>query len=100
MPDFERRSSASFISSKEGGTQDSFRRSLMNRRSSYCLRVSISTNPQFAFPRLDGVVRFRDSNSKAPESETPKSETPICRYQSSKQSMNGHYMFHMCSATT
>src|SRR5260370_3238666 len=49
MPDFERRSSASFISSKEGGTPLSFRRSLMNRSSSYCLRVSISTYPQFAF---------------------------------------------------
>src|SRR5262249_55200462 len=41
MPDFERRSSASFISSKEGGTPDSFRRSWMKRRSSYCLLVSI-----------------------------------------------------------
>ena len=48
MPDFERRSSASFISSKEGGTPLSFRRSLMNRRSSYCLRVNISTK----IPRL------------------------------------------------
>src|SRR5258706_4521082 len=66
IPDFERRSSASFISSKEGGTPDSFRRSLMNRRSSYCLRLSISINHQFAFPGLDGVVRFRDSNSEAP----------------------------------
>src|SRR5215210_6863729 len=47
MPDLERRSSASFISSNDGGTPDSFRRSLINRRSSYCLRVSISTNPQF-----------------------------------------------------
>ena len=56
MPDFERRSSASFISSKEGGTPDSFRRSLMKRRSSYCLRVSISTNPQF-----DSVVRVREA---------------------------------------
>src|SRR5256886_10775725 len=56
IPDFERRSSASFISSKEGGTPDSFRRSLMNRRSSYCLRVSISTNPQ-----VDSAVRFQDS---------------------------------------
>src|SRR5262249_21329633 len=43
MPDFERRSSASFISSKEGGTPASFSRSLMKRRSSYCLRVSISS---------------------------------------------------------
>src|SRR3954451_21283653 len=47
MPDLERRSSASFISSKEGGTPASFSRSLMNRSSSYCLRVSISINPQF-----------------------------------------------------
>src|SRR4051794_21876640 len=60
MPDFERRSSASFISSKEGGTPDSFRRSLMNRRSSYCLRVSISTNPQAV-----GVVCFRDVGVKS-----------------------------------
>src|SRR5665213_1021516 len=55
MPDFERRSSASFISSNEGGTPASFSRSLMKRRSSYCLRVSISTNPQFG-----GVVQFRE----------------------------------------
>ena len=41
MPDLERRSSASFISSKDGGTPLSFRRSLMNRSSSSCLRVSI-----------------------------------------------------------
>src|ERR1700730_10793015 len=54
MPDFERRSSASFISSNEGGTPDSFRRSLMNRRSSYCLRVSISSVPQV------DIVCFRD----------------------------------------
>src|SRR6185437_10619578 len=54
IPDFERKSSASFISSKEGGTPASFSRSLMKRRSSYCLRVSIATNPQ-----LD-VVRFQD----------------------------------------
>src|SRR6202035_5717380 len=48
MPDFERRSSASFISSKEGGTPASFNRSLMKRRSSYCLRVSISSSPPVA----------------------------------------------------
>ena len=41
MPDLERRSSASFISSKEGGTPVSFRRSLMKRSSSLCLRVNI-----------------------------------------------------------
>src|SRR3989440_5275322 len=65
MPDFERRSSASFISSKEGGTPDSFRRSLMNRRSSYCLRVSISTNPQ-----VDSAVRFQDSEIAKAEAES------------------------------
>src|SRR6267142_4417448 len=66
MPDFERRSSASFISSKEGGTPDSLRRSLMNRRSSYCLRVSISTNPQVCVSKLDSAVRFRDALSQRP----------------------------------
>src|SRR5216683_5135431 len=47
MPDLERRSSASFISSKEGGTPASFNRSWMKRSSSYCLRVSMSS----ALPR-------------------------------------------------
>src|SRR3954465_14040708 len=42
MPDLDRRSSASFISSNDGGIPDSFSRSLMKRRSSNCLRVSIS----------------------------------------------------------
>src|SRR5271155_1659764 len=56
MPDFERRSSASFISSKEGGTPDSFRRSLMNRKSSYCLRVSISSIPP-------GLIALFDSET-------------------------------------
>src|SRR3954452_18642700 len=70
MPDLERRSSASLISSKEGGTPASFSRSLMNRRSSYCLRVSISTNPQFASPKLDDR-----SNSEG--SPTLGSRTPI-----------------------
>src|SRR3954452_13338410 len=41
MPDLDRRSSASFISSNEGGIPDSFSRSLMKRRSSNCLRVSM-----------------------------------------------------------
>mgnify|MGYP006932270048 CR=1 FL=1 len=41
MPDLDRRSSASFISSNEGGTPASFSRSWMNMRSSYCFRVSI-----------------------------------------------------------
>src|ERR1700679_1624464 len=61
IPDFDPKSSAPFISSKEGGTPDSFKRSLMNRSSSYCLRVSISTNPQFCHPEADGAVRFQDS---------------------------------------
>src|SRR5680860_569816 len=41
MPDFDLRSSASFISSKEGGTPVSFNRSWMNMRSSFCFSVSI-----------------------------------------------------------
>jgi hypothetical protein len=41
-PDFEARSKASFISSKEGGIPDSFNLSWMNRSSSCCLRVSMS----------------------------------------------------------
>ena len=61
IPDFERKSSASFISSKEGGTPDSFKRSLMNRSSSYCLRVSISSSPQ-----VGGVVRFRGIRAGVP----------------------------------
>src|SRR3954471_6378102 len=69
MPDLERRSSASFISSKEGGTPASFSRSLMNRRSSYCLRVSISTNPQFASLRLDDA--FNSEGSPTLGSRTP-----------------------------
>src|SRR4051812_2586908 len=71
MPDLERRSSASFISSKEGGTPASFSRSLMNRRSSYCLRVSISTNPQFASLKLDDAVQIPKG---AP---TLRSRTPV-----------------------
>src|SRR5580693_5111366 len=62
MPDFERRSSASFISSKEGGTPDSFRRSLMNRKSSYCLRVSISSIPP-------GLIALFDSEFDSETSE-------------------------------
>src|SRR5688572_28264511 len=51
MPDLERRSSASFISSNEGGTPDSFRRSLMKRSSSNCLRVNILDLSQSPGPR-------------------------------------------------
>src|SRR5436190_6736642 len=72
IPDFERRSSASFISSKEGGTPDSFRRSLINRRSSYCLRVSISTNPQ-----VDSAVRFQDSEIAKAGSSFRDLQTPL-----------------------
>ena len=51
MPDFERRSSASFISSKDGGIPASFNLSWMKRSSSYCLRVSIlMLSPVFADP--------------------------------------------------
>src|SRR5579871_5749498 len=42
MPDFEARSSASFISSKEGETPVSLIRPLMNKSSSRCFLVSIS----------------------------------------------------------
>src|SRR5216684_4861429 len=90
MPDFERRSSASFISSKEGGTPDSLRRSLMNRRSSYCLRVSISTNPQVCVSKLDSAVRFgrlefkgsgvRDSHLETSTSETNHEQTLYVPY--------------------
>jgi ComEC/Rec2-related protein len=45
IPDFERRSRASFISSKDGGTPVSLRRSCTKRRSSNCLRVSIAWGP-------------------------------------------------------
>src|SRR5689334_6935520 len=86
MPDFERRSSASFISSNDGGTPDSFRRSLMNRRSSYCLRVSISTNPQVdkyrvirdpiskTCPRPPNSQNPSQNPSQKPEIRNPKSE--------------------------
>src|SRR5215218_11231692 len=82
MPDFERRSSASFISSKEGGTPLSFRRSLMNRRSSYCLRVNISTK----VPRL-----------MSSDSETLNSA--ICRYMletNHERTLYVRYMFRNC----
>src|ERR1700749_3909499 len=50
MPDLDRRSSASFISSNDGGTPVSFSRSWMNRRSSNCLRVNIA-RPHVGLPR-------------------------------------------------
>src|SRR3954469_24428424 len=82
MPDFERRSSASFISSKEGGTPLSLRRSLMNRRSSYCLRVNISTK----VPRL-----------MSSDSETQSSA--ISRYMletNHERTLYVRYMFRNC----
>src|SRR3954453_5611945 len=78
MTDLERRSSASFISSKEGGTPASFNRSLMKRSSSYCLRVSISTNP-----RLMEAVRFatdRKFRSDAQPLETNHERTLYVPY--------------------
>ena len=91
MPDFERRSSASFISSKEGGTPASFSLSLMKRRSSYCLRVSISSNPPVDMRRSIPTLLFR--------SRLRRCRQHLNRHQHSKQIMNGHYMFDMCSAT-
>src|SRR3954452_4403484 len=75
MPDFERRSSASFISSNEGGTPASFSRSLMNRSSSYCLRVSISTSPQF-----DDPVRSLGPDPQAQVVETNHERTLYVPY--------------------
>src|SRR6185436_19701550 len=55
MPDLERRSSASFISSKEGGIPASLSRSWMKRSSSNCFRVSIEA------PQVGGGSAVRDS---------------------------------------
>src|SRR5476651_2445596 len=58
MPDLDRRSRASFISSKEGGTPDSLRRSWMKRSSSNCLRVSIwRLSPRHGDPWLDAETK-------------------------------------------
>src|ERR1035441_6152053 len=54
MPDLERRSRASFISSKEGGIPASVSLSWMKRRSSNCLRVSICLSPALCFGRFFG----------------------------------------------
>src|SRR6266478_7558849 len=79
MPDFERRSSASFISSKEGGTPASFSRSLMKRSSSYCLRVSISSkSPGLDWCRSIPRLRFqerRERGSCFPEHQILELET-------------------------
>ena len=68
MPDFERRSSASFISSKDGGTPASFSRSWINRNSSACLRVSIGGSS--SLPRL-----AREFRSGRPAAETNHERT-------------------------
>ena len=68
MPDLERRSSASFISSKDGGTPASFRRSWIKRK-----EFSLLARQHRRFP--------------------------IWPPRQPKQIMNGHYPFHMCSAT-
>src|SRR5215475_10536111 len=61
MPDFERKSSASFISSNDGGTPASFSRSWMKRRSSNCLRVSMSFLPPAAAGSLGASEGAADS---------------------------------------
>src|SRR5947208_2372156 len=82
MPDFERRSSASFISSKEGGTPASFSRSLMKRRSSYCLRVSIARNPPVGSASFDrrSILRLLQPCSQTPPLETNHERTLYVRY--------------------
>ena len=59
MPDLERRSSASFISSKEGGTPVSLRRSWMKRSNSFCLRVSMCPDPFSRAGRIGGPAQTR-----------------------------------------
>src|SRR5882757_2792823 len=71
MPDLERRSSASFISSKEGGTPCSFRRSWMKRNNSCCFFVSM------------GVPGAASANQQA----NRQTKHEQC------------YMFALCSAT-
>src|SRR5882724_10065483 len=60
MPDFDRRSRASFISSNDGGTPDSFSRSWMKRNSSNCLRVSIPWFP----PELSVTQRPKTNHER------------------------------------
>src|SRR6476659_2717073 len=60
MPDLERKSSASFISSKEGGMPLSLSRSWMKRKSSNCFRVSIG-GPRLAFPSRVTAGELSDS---------------------------------------
>src|SRR5690606_1381693 len=56
MPDFERRSSASFISSKEGGTPSRATRLWMKSSSSNCLRVSMCLFSFAQTPCRSGMV--------------------------------------------
>ena len=71
MPDLERRSSASFISSKEGGTPD-FLQALVDEAQKLEL---LAGQHAVVSPGFPAATARR------------------------KQIMNGHYMFYMCSAT-
>src|SRR6185295_4393441 len=55
MPDFDRRSRASFISSNEGGTPVSRTRWWMNIRSSYCFLVSIAFPNRLESPKSEQI---------------------------------------------
>ena len=72
MPDLERRSSASFISSKEGGT------------------------PDFLQPLVDEAQQLE---LLAGQHRVVSPGFPAATERCRKQIMNGHYMFDMCSAT-
>src|SRR5664279_932735 len=95
MPDFERRSSASFISSKEGGTPASFSRSLMKRRSSYCLRVSIARKSPGWW-----IVRFRDQDFQGwrhrDDSEDPNQDLPSSLETNHERTLYVQYVFRNC----
>src|SRR3712207_5073943 len=67
MPDFDLRSSASFISSKEGGTPLSRRRSWMKRSSSFCFRVSIVSPPRGFDSRLETKHEHRTCSPCVPQ---------------------------------
>src|SRR6516165_6636000 len=87
MPDFERRSSASFISSKDGGTPDSFSRSWMKRSSSYCLRVSISVppeSPSMTGPKTAPMAAFKTNHERTLSVPYVFCNHLICREQSDR----------------
>jgi hypothetical protein len=66
IPDLERRSNASFISSNEGGTPDSLRRSWIKRSKSLCFFVSIQKppNPHNQRLRYKGAVNVGATSTK------------------------------------